>query len=360
MKIHRRKDRNNAYYVRVKDELNKWHDFFGGYTEQEACEVGRKYQNDIDMIKRGLTTREDLNAVDSSRRPIAEILVEYKADMVTNRRSEKYIKEASRCVQAVIDGIKAKCLADIQPGPVGKWLAGVIKAKKSARTHNGYLRAIRALMNWAAVRGLVRPDVLRFLKQQSEHTDRREESRALTFEEFDQLIESTPDKMRQLYYLFSGRCGLRWSEVFRLEWEDINLNDGRINLRPEATKSQRGDVLDIPPDLLGRLRVMGKGKGSVFSSKPILRTFKADLQRAGISYEVDGKQADRKCLRKTFCTHLVMRGVPINEAMKMMRHKDPALTLNIYTELGLLNTKASAAKLSSSRKSSGLSIVDAG
>ena len=172
-----------------------------------------------------------------------------------------------------------------------------------------------------------------------EHTDKREVSRALTFREFDRLIACTPDKMRQLYYLFPGRCGLRWTEIRLLEWEDLDLIKGLIHLRPEATKSRRADIVEIAPDLLARLRVMGKGKGRIFSSSPILRTFKEDLKRAKIRYEVDGKQADRKCLRKTFCTHLALSGVDVWDAADRMRHSDPKLTMQIYTDLGLL-TKA--------------------
>ncbi len=60
---------------------------------------------------------------------------------------------------------------------------------------------------------------------------------------------------------------------------------------------------------------------------------------------MDGEQADRKCLRKSFCTHLALRGVDLWAAVKMMRHTDPKLTIQIYTELGLLDTQKEAAKL---------------
>ncbi len=118
--------------------------------------------------------------------------------------------------------------------------------------------------------------------------------------------------------------------------------DGIDNILPS---NGRADVLDIPGDLLERLRLTGKGKGRIFDTSPILRTFKADLVRAEIEYEVGSKQADRKCLRKTFCTHLALRGVDLWAAVKMMRHRDPKLTIGVYSELGLLDTQKEAAKL---------------
>jgi len=192
------------------------------------------------------------------------------------------------------------------------------------------------MLNWAASCGYVRGNPLEWIKQLPEHTDKREVSRALTRKELERLIARTPDKMRQLYYLFSGRCGLRWTEIKLLEWEDLDLTKGLIHLRPEATKSRRADVVEIAADLLQRLRVKGKGKGRIFRSSPILRTFKEYLKRAKIAYEVGGEQADRKCLRKTFGTHLALSGVDPWDTAGRMRHSDPKLTMQIYTDLGLL------------------------
>ena len=117
----------------------------------------------------------------------------------------------------------------------------------------------------------------------------------------------------------------------------IDLSKGKIHLRPVATKSRRAGVLDIPGDLLERLRLTGKGKGRIFETSPILRTFKADLVRAKIEYEVGSKQADRKCLRKTFCTHLALCGVDLWAAVKMMRHRE----LSIETWVARFVPKAS-------------------
>lgn len=44
-------------------------------------------------------------------------------------------------------------------------------------------------------------------------------------------------------------------------------------------------------------------------------------------------------------THLALRGVDLWEAVKMMRHRDPKLTLQIYMDLGLLGTKHAAIRL---------------
>ena len=57
------------------------------------------------------------------------------------------------------------------------------------------------------------------------------------------------------------------------------------------------------------------------------------------------RQADRKCLRKTFGTHLAMAGVDFRVAVRLMRHKDPKLTQNIYTDPILLDMAVAIKRL---------------
>lgn len=56
---------------------------------------------------------------------------------------------------------------------------------------------------------------------------------------------------------------------------------------------------------------------------------------------------DQKSLRTTFGTHLALAGVDFRVAVKMMRHKDPRLTMNVYTDPVLLDMKNAANMLAS-------------
>ena len=205
---------------------------------------------------------------------------------------------------------------------------------------------LKALLNWAMARGLVRENPVRFVKSLNVAEDQREVSRALTPAEFEKLLKVTPSEERRLYYLLGGRLGLRWSEIRRLRWGDFDLQKGRVNLRAEATKARRTESLPLPADVEAALRAMGAGRrGPVFGSSPTLKTWKRDLERAEIPYETEAGQADRKCLRKTFGTHLALKGVDLRVAMRLMRHRDPALTATLYTDPMLLDMKGAVASL---------------
>ncbi len=54
------------------------------------------------------------------------------------------------------------------------------------------------------------------------------------------------------------------------------------------------------------------------------------------------RRIDRKCLRKTFGTHLAMKGVDLRKTQRLMRHSSPVLTSNIYTDPELLELRKAA------------------
>src|SRR5262249_55676280 len=70
----------------------------------------------------------------------------------------------------------------------------------------------------------------------------------------------------------------------------------------------------------------------------LLRTFNRDLRAAGIPKRDDrGRTLDVHALRTTFGTLLSKGGVPLRTAQAAMRHSDPSLTANVYTDPRLLD-----------------------
>jgi integrase len=101
--------------------------------------------------------------------------------------------------------------------------------------------------------------------------------------------------------------------------------------------------LPIAPDLLDALRECESKRGRVVEAVPRLRTWNADLKRAGIP------AADRKSARLTFGTHLALAGVELRRTQRLMRHSDPKLTATVYTDPALLDLAGEVAKLSSTQ-----------
>ncbi|MCA9244892.1 MAG: site-specific integrase [Phycisphaerales bacterium] len=69
--------------------------------------------------------------------------------------------------------------------------------------------------------------------------------------------------------------------------------------------------------------------------------FNRDLEAAGVAKVDDrGRVADVHALRMTFATMLSAAGVSLRTAQACMRHSDPRLTANTYTDLKLIDTAA--------------------
>ncbi len=70
----------------------------------------------------------------------------------------------------------------------------------------------------------------------------------------------------------------------------------------------------------------------------LVRIFDRDLKAAGIPKRDDrGRTLDVHALRTTFGTLLSKGGVPLRTAQAAMRHSDPSLTANVYTDPKLLD-----------------------
>lgn len=84
----------------------------------------------------------------------------------------------------------------------------------------------------------------------------------------------------------------------------------------------------------------------MFKTVPILRTFKADLDRAGIPFEdQDGRTVDRHSLRTTFVSWLGQCGVDPRAQLQLARHAPTGVTLKHYQDFSLFDLWAEIGKL---------------
>ncbi len=196
-----------------------------------------------------------------------------------------------------------------------------------------------------------------------EEADRRRLSRAMSREESSILFEALlrparhirkeAARERRAFYLVAANTGLRWREVARLRWGDIDLDSGIVTVPVGQTKNGKKAELPLVGPVVQALREHrlkdAQDGDRAFSAEPRLRTWKRDLRRAGLIGENDegyrGYQLDRKCLRMSFCTWLKEAGVDLRDAQALMRHSDPKLTSNVYTDIRLKDLRLAVAKI---------------
>jgi integrase len=210
----------------------------------------------------------------------------------------------------------------------------------------------------------------------------------------DELLPAVPDRYRALVAV-AGGTGLRWGECVGLRWDAVDLDAGLVSVIRVAVevagtviakpypKSRAGrrtvPLPDFVTELLKRHRDLYPPgpTGEIFTNTaggPFRRTlFRARVWRpalvragllgnvvklghftyraswvdsAGIEWvlefpsERDAVAHVAKTaagglrfhdLRHSYATHLVSRGVPVNDVQAVMGHEKPSTTLNLYT-----------------------------
>jgi hypothetical protein len=168
---------------------------------------------------------------------------------------------------------------------------------------------------------------------------------------------------RALIYKALVLTGLRRNELASLTVAKLKLDGAMPHVELDAAdeKNREGNGVVIRPDLADDLRGWLAYKLSAFQAdcrrrgEPIparlpgdtpvfevpaglVRIFDRDLKLAGIPKRDErGRTLDVHALRTTFGTLLSRGGVPLRTAQAAMRHSDPSLTANVYTDPKLLD-----------------------
>ena len=220
-----------------------------------------------------------------------------------------------------------------------QWRAAYVAAPK---TLNEYLNACNALLNWMTKLGRITDNPLRVVEKIN-LKGKQQLRRAMTDDEFSRLLEFAEDY--RLLYLAATYTGLRLNELLKMMVVDVHLDDHHPYLIAQASTTKNGLKATIPlhPKLVHEFEDALKQKEPadlVFPqhTQPD-RRFRRHLKRAGIEQiDATGRKLDFHALRYTFCTKLAKQGVSQRLAQELMRHSDPRLTANIYTDTTHLPT----------------------
>ncbi len=192
-------------------------------------------------------------------------------------------------------------------------------------------------------------------------------------EDVAKLIEAASPGLHRTFFLAAAHTGAREGELLALEWSDVDLDARTLSIRrsdswaktraERAEKKVRGSrayepktdagrrVVRIDDDLVRELRrwrlQCPRGKrGLVFpnaAGDPLHRRtlhkqgFKPALAAASLrSFTVHS-------LRHFHASALLLAGVPVPEVSARLGHKNPAITMKVYTHF-LRGTESKAAE----------------
>jgi len=123
--------------------------------------------------------------------------------------------------------------------------------------------------------------------------------------------------------------GMRRSEQFTLDWSEVDMDAKRIHLLKTKNGSDRVIPLNsVALAALKRQREVSGDAKRVFitaGGKPFIRkAIRGWLDEALVTAKI--QDFSWHCLRHTFCSRLVMAGVPLKTCQELMGHKTIQMT----------------------------------
>jgi integrase len=191
---------------------------------------------------------------------------------------------------------------------------------------------------------------------------RRKEIRPLDRDQVRALFEAAKDDRLETLYIVAVHCGLRQGELLGLEWDDVDLEAGALQVRRTLSAAKNGPRFTTPKTAKSRRSVrltptavealkrhsarqademtkasdLYEDHGLVFASlvgtplsqHNLTRSFKAVLKRAGLPPTVRFHD-----LRHTCATLLLSQGYNGKFVQELLGHATIAITLDIYSHI---------------------------
>jgi integrase len=304
----------------------------------------------VEKMRAGILTADPREG----RRPLQEHIDGYIQELTRRGRDSMYTYIVQRRLEAAAFDRDWECLRDCTAQSVGAYLKVLSDDGRNPRTVNQHRADLSAFFGWCVRQGYVPASPCVSVVKVTVKQEKTR--RALSVAECQRLLAAAPEDRRAVY-LFLLYTGLRRSEAASLCWSHIHLDvvNPYVELPACITKSGKAESVPLVPDVAAALRLLrGKGRQSVFEKVPSMYEFRKDLAAAGIPEEDErGRKVVLHSLRHSLATMLAQSKVPPAVAMKIMRHRDIRLTLEAYTDEGLLHTAAAMAGLPSLGVSAG-------
>ncbi len=372
-----------------------------GCTDKTAAEaILADWVKEEERIKAKLYSKEDIKARDSELDPLEDHLNSYLAFLKMKTKkgkatSEKHCDNVKRQLFRVAREREFRCLRDITPAKIRKWMTERIEEKVvGGRTINTHRSAVLAFCTWAYDEELLSKPIRKKQIPKADETEIRRNRRAFTEAEMVSLLnaaktrplvesltirrgknkgkqmakisEKTRGKQiilgeeRRLIYTLMFYTGLRKNETATLLVRDLYLDaeQPHVEVVKRNTKNAETEQLPLSPEIANEFSAflerkavrhresLGPNERLFRIPRDFIRVFDRDLKFAGIEKANSlGETLDIHCLRHTFATMLARAGVNPQDAQKLMRHTDINLTMGVYTHLGLIDKANAIQKL---------------
>lgn len=217
----------------------------------------------------------------------------------------------------------------------------ITNKRLSANTKALYFQKVVAILSQAKRDGIIQKNPLDGVKRFKIEDAQRQ---YLTIDELRKLVKTECRlPIIKKVFLFSCFTGLRWSDVAKLKWSEVEAFNGKTRLVFKQQKTGGLEYLDLSNQAASLLGTHGNGNNSVFplncTQQFTRKVIMAWVKAAGIN-----KHITFHCARHTFAVMMLDLGVDIYTVSKLLGHKSIETT-QIYAKVLDKNKQAAVEKI---------------
>jgi integrase len=222
-------------------------------------------------------------------------------------------------------------LGDIGAPEIERYKARKLEEGLSPKSINNHLAMLRKLLNLAVeYRELTAAPRVKPLRLPPL------EFRFLAFDEAERLLEAASPRWKPMLTI-ALRTGLRLGELLALKWEDVDLVTGKLIVRRTLWRNiegtpKSGRTREVPLCASATTAFLAleqraeyvfcQENGQRLSHSNVKDVVPRACRAAGLA-----KRLTWHCLRHSFASHLVMRGVPLKAVQELLGHVTIDMTI---------------------------------
>ena len=242
------------------------------------------------------------------------------------RKSSVYQSIATHLREMCDEGVKVSQINE-------RWVQGYVKKLRDRGVSDNsiaeYVALFRVFWRWAVSKGIVSGNPFADLDIDTKEVQRE----YLTIDELQRMVNTPVRYKVRNAFLFACLTGLRWSDVTKLKWRDVEVSRGRARIRYRQKKTGSLEWQDIN---VQAAELMGERKGAdddVFDVGYRKNTLKVNPQLrkwaklAGVDKHISFHTA-----RHTFATMLLTLGADLYVVSKLLGHAN-VKTTQIYAKI---------------------------
>jgi integrase len=193
----------------------------------------------------------------------AELVDELLRDKEADGASERYLSDLRSRLTQFAECFNGKPVTEITSSEVDQWLRSLSDKETGKRlspvTRNNFRRVLIVAFNFAHKKGYCAGNPA---EQSAKAKEIAPAVGILTVEETARLLESAAPELVP-YIAIGAFAGIRRAELERLDWKEVDLHAGLIEVTASKAKSARRRFVKIQPNLAKWLQPYAQVSGNV-------------------------------------------------------------------------------------------------